>query len=59
MYCGGRALRYKRIPEGPNDAGNYTHQSIDDPNPNAVVLCVASAIFAREKFFNLTITQNQ
>lgn len=49
--CGSRALRYKRIPDGPNVAGNYTHQSLDDPG--ASIMCEASAIFARERFFNL------
>lgn len=48
MYCGGRALGYDRIPDGPNDAGNWTHQPTR--KEYSIVLCQASAIFAREKF---------
>jgi hypothetical protein len=50
MYCGGRALGYFRIPEGPNDAGNFyhRHKKFEDD----VQLCRASAIFAREKYEN-------
>jgi hypothetical protein len=54
-HCAGRTT-YERIPEGPNDAGNYTHAVRPLP-PNAgyymsagPVLCRASAIFVREKF---------
>jgi len=50
MYCGGRALGYERIPEGPNDAGNYVHRSKMDRRENDIVLCQASAIFSRERF---------
>ena len=49
-YCGGRALGYHRIPEGPNEAGNYVHLSKSHPVTYDPVLCRATAIFARERF---------
>jgi hypothetical protein len=52
MYCGGRAPSWKKIPEGPNKAGNYVHRSKLDRRENDEVLCIASAIFAREKYEN-------
>ena len=50
MYCGGRALGYKRIPDGPNEAGNWTHQYTATMRTGDRVLCQASAIFARENY---------
>lgn len=50
MYCGGRALGYKRVPDGPNEAGNWTHQYTTTMRTGDRVLCQASAIFARENF---------
>lgn len=50
MYCGGRALGYKHTPNGPNEAGNWTHQSAQDNDMQQNVLCVASSIFSRERF---------
>jgi hypothetical protein len=50
MYCGGRALGYKRTPDGPNESGNWTHQYTTTMRSNDRVLCVASSIFARESF---------
>lgn len=50
MYCGGRALGYKRIPDGPNEAGNWTHLYTTTMRSNDRVLCIASSIFARESF---------
>jgi hypothetical protein len=50
MYCGGRALGYNRIPDGPNEAGNWTHKSTTSEREEHRVLCHASAILARENF---------
>ena len=50
MYCGGRAIGYNRIPDGPNEAGNWTHQYTTTMRTQDRALCVASAIFAREAF---------
>ncbi|MDP2651952.1 MAG: hypothetical protein Q8O94_02360, partial [bacterium] len=41
-YCGGRALGYKRTPDGPNEAGNWTHlytmtACSSDPHRNRVL----------------------
>jgi len=46
MYCGGRAIGYARIPEGPNEAGNWVHRYKLDKLRDGV-LCKASAIFSR------------
>lgn len=49
MYCGGRALTHERKPVGPNSAGNWTH--VTKPGADyKTVMCLASAIFARERF---------
>jgi len=50
LYCGGRALGYKRIPDGPNEADNWTHQYTGTMRTEDRVLCIASAIFAHENF---------
>jgi len=46
MYCGGRAIGYARIPEGPNEAGNWVHEYRLNKLRDGV-LCKASAIFNR------------
>lgn len=50
-YCGLRALGYERFPDGPNEAGNWTHQHRDSLRLEDRVLCAASAIFTREHFY--------
>ncbi len=50
MYCSGRAIGYKRIPDGPNEAGNWTHQYMTTMRTEDRVMCKASAIFAREAY---------
>lgn len=56
MYCGGRALGYNRIPDGPNSSGNYTHRSQTTTHE---VLCVASSIFARERFGQIEVRSDK
>ena len=50
IYCDGREPGYKRTPDGPNDAGNWTHLYTATKRSNDRVLCQASSIFARERF---------
>lgn len=59
MYCDGRAIGYKKIPDGPNEAGNWTHQYTATMRSQDRVLCVASAIFARERFAALNPERNK
>lgn len=59
MYCGGRALGYRRVPDGPNEAGNWTHQYTTTQRSQDRVLCEASAIFARERFEQLQETNQE
>lgn len=50
-YCAGHCPPYHRTPAGPNDAGNWVHLGKIGPGSQLdPVLCMASAIFAREKF---------
>lgn len=49
MYCGGRAPTHERKPVGPNAAGNWTHVTKKGAD-YGTVLCLASAIFSRERF---------
>lgn len=46
--CGGRALQWEQRVVGPNDAGNYVH--LYRGQPQRSMLCVASSIFARDRF---------
>jgi len=50
MYCGGRARGYERAPVGPNSADNWVHYRTDSMDEKDGALCVASSVFAREKF---------
>lgn len=47
MYCAGHAPQYETSVEGPNNAGNYVHVSLDGAN---LSLCAATSIFARERW---------
>lgn len=44
-HCGSRAVAFFAAVDGPNEAGNFTHQHKNDRE--ARVLCVASAIYSR------------
>ena len=57
MFCGGRAIGYKRVPDGPNEAGNYTHQYTATMRTEDRVLCVASSIMVRERFSEMVSGQ--
>lgn len=48
-YCAGHFPQYEPWTDGPNSAGNYTHKSLDGTR---LSLCVASSIFARERWIN-------
>lgn len=50
MYCAGRCPGYNSTPDGPNDAGNWTHAHRSVARGEDRKLCLASAIFARERF---------
>ena len=50
QYCAGHCPPYHKIPDGPNEAGNWVHFGKIGPYMPDPVLCRATGIFAREKF---------